>query len=141
MCSCTGKEQFDFKAKGLYTVALEGSDVEFRAAIDGLCREYTFTAPQSICGLSALTLDGVSYSVKYGELSFEASEIAIKAATDFGAAMEFLESTGEYSGGRIYAEVDGISAEGLFDGKQIVSLAFYDGKNGRNYKITTEASG
>ena len=138
---CDEKEDFVFSSSGVYTVQPEDSNIVFKATIDGECKSFEFVSPQSIKGMKVISYDGVSYSVEYGELKFVTDSRAVKAATDFAAALEFLERAGEYSGGRMYASIDGMAAEGLFQDGKICDLAFTDGIKGRNYKIKTEATG
>lgn len=139
LVACNRESLGEFSKRGIYHVRLEDSEIAFTARIDGVFEEYVFTAPPSVAGLKVTSYDGVGYTLEYGGIAFESNSMAVKAATDFGAAMTLLEDAGKQSNGRIYASTDGVTAEGLISLGKLTSLAYSDGRDARNYNIVTEA--
>ena len=143
LCSCNKatNAELDFVRKGIYTVQLEGTELTFSAVLDGEYQEYCFTAPSTVAGLKAISYDGVSFELDYQGIKQNAHSQAIKCATDFSAATELLDQAGAVNGNTTTANADGLKAKGVFENKRLTKLEFYDGKDTRIYKITTEATG
>ena len=64
----------------------------------------------------------------------------MKAADDFFAAAETLETAGVYEDGVLYAKIDATEVKGIVKDGRLTELYFSDGLNERKY-IITEATG
>ncbi len=141
LCGCTDTADFKFVKKGEYKVITEDGDISFIAVLDGNYEKYTFTSPKTVYGLTATTYDGVNYTLNFDGIEKECFSEAIKVATDFSAAAELLELNGKVNKNRLCACVDGQKAEAVIGKSSVTEIDFTDGKDTRNYKIITEATG
>ncbi len=139
-CNRTKESEESFVRSGIYCVELEGTDIEFTAVLNGEYQEYTFTSPETIAGLKAVSYDGVSFEVDYKGIKQSFFSKAIECATDFSAATELLETTGSVKGEKIQANAEGLKAEGCIYQGQLSSLKFSDTTDTRIYNIKSEAT-
>ena len=130
-----------FSRRGKYSVTETETGVCFSAALDGKLTDITFTAPETIIGLSAKSNDGVIYRVCYAGLEINCGGAAVAAAADFSAALTALEEAGIKKDGCISARPDGISVRGEFLDGKLCAVEFSNGECTRKYKVKTEAVG
>lgn len=138
--ACTTTDTgFEISQKGRYAVTEELSGIEFKAVLEGVYAEYSFTKPLSVTGLTAVTADGVGYTLSYGGIKTQLCGASVDIAADFSAALELLRSLGEHKNGVIHAQADALYAEATINENNISEISFYNGKQKRIYKIITEA--
>lgn len=141
VCGCSSENDFKIPIKGIYTVSIEDSEIEFQATLDECFQEYVFTSPSTVCGMKAVSYDGVNFTLELNGIKQEVFSNALKTVTDFSSSMELLRSCGQTNRNEIKANSDHITATGTIKNDKIVRLSFTEGKNTRVYKIKTEATG
>lgn len=141
VCGCSRENGFKIPQKGIYTVSIEDSEIEFRATLDESFQEYIFTSPSTVCGMKATSYDGVNFTLELNGIKQEIFSNALQTVTDFSSAIELLRSCGQTKRNEIKANTDYVTASGKIKNGEIVKISFSDEKNTRIYKIKTEATG
>lgn len=129
---------YTFPRKARFSVEEAESGVCFTATVSDDYAEFVFTKPQTINGLTAITKDGVNYSLTFNGNTISLSNTAVSVATDFTAATELLKNAGKEKGGTICVETGDIYAKANVNNGEITELCFVSGATKRNYRITTE---
>lgn len=138
--ACSRDDGFSFPDKARFSVEEIESGISFTATIFNDYAEYSFSKPDELYGLTAITDDGVNYKLTYDGVNVSLFGLSIAVARDFAAATELLKSIGKKNGSIVSAEAEGIYAEAVIANGGMKTLCFTSHTAKRKYLIKTEVS-